>query len=99
MSGEFSFVVARLESDELNSFSTVDFPSFLMSIERTSGKAGRSSLHLIHDGLRRIGCDERDLRADAGQLADRIQVENQIFLERHAPAREQRGERVIVGRL
>ena len=38
MSGEFSFVVARLESDELNNFSTVDLPSLLMSIERTSGK-------------------------------------------------------------
>src|SRR5579862_7594658 len=37
ISGEFNFVVAKLESDELNSFSTLDFPSLLISIERTSG--------------------------------------------------------------
>src|ERR1700722_17934204 len=38
ISGELSFDVARLESEELNSFCTVDLPSFLKLSERDSGK-------------------------------------------------------------
>src|SRR6202035_1027662 len=38
ISGEFNLVVARLESDELNNLSTLDLPSFFVSIERASGK-------------------------------------------------------------
>src|SRR6185312_2255051 len=61
------------------------------------GKTGDGALHAGDDWLRLVAADQRHLRSSAHELTNGVQVENQVLIERHAPAREHGCERVVGG--
>ena len=95
---ELRLLVARLLLEESKSFSNA--PGFLRALDLHGAgqrKARRRSLHLVHDGLGAVTGNQRHLRPKTGQLANWIEIQNQILAQRHTPARELIRERVIVG--
>ncbi len=68
-----------------------------MSMRAGERKADGAAAHLRHDGLRAVGGDQRYLRTQPGKLANRVQIENHVLVQGHAPALQQAGQRVIFG--
>src|SRR6202007_758149 len=62
-------------------------------------ESGGGALHFADDGMGVVASDQGDLRTEAGELTDGIHVQDQIFVDRQAPALENGGEGVIVRNL
>ena len=95
--GELRLLVARLLSEESEQLVHIGFVGVLNLQGARERKPGSRPFHLADDGLRSIVADQRDLRTEPGNLSDRIEIENQILVQGHAPALNQIRQRIIVG--
>src|SRR2546427_1751389 len=57
----------------------------------------RRSLHFVHNRVSVVAADQGHLGADADELANRVQVQDQVLIYRDAPALQKTGKGIVVG--
>ena len=96
MRDELKLFVARLVARRVKHFLDRSLVAVLDLHRTREWESGCRALHAIHDGLRVVAGYQGYLRPESGQLANRVQIQDQILVHGHAPALQQAGEGIVV---